>query len=365
MHRINERTPSTESSNILRLAPAACMKQHNSAATVCCDSLLSVFSSVAFSDCHTEVDDSRETGLPCKLANRESRCVKILCFLMIYECGANDIMETARLPAPRTPRTTRATPSHIMAHINDISEKLVSLGLENPVDLQHSIYDLAIDFGTTFTKVGALRVWPPHKSRASNTHTSTLKSLLDDILIIDRYPGPYSSKHLNVEVPTTWVYNSHSLVSWGVDLDDYEDNEHITLGLVKLILDESNRGTTEKAKVKKKMDLVGLSVADILTDYLRVLVRHAAKILDSVDPNEKLIRVILCIPAIWQPLAQKTMREACQKALCTGMVLRDQEDHGLITEPEAVATFLMEKYPQLDVVVSQMIREILLLSSYH
>jgi hypothetical protein len=88
-----------------------------------------------------------------------------------------------------------------------------------------------------------------------------------------------------------------------VDLDDYEDNEHITLGLVKLLLDESDRGATEKAKVKEKLDLVGLSVADVLTDYLRVLVRHAAKMIDSVDPNEKLIRVILCIPAIWQPLA--------------------------------------------------------------
>jgi hypothetical protein len=58
------------------------------------------------------------------------------------------------------------------------------------------------------------------------------------------------------------------------------------------------------------------------------------------------------------------MREACQKALCTGMVLRDQEDHGLITEPEAVATFLMEKYPQLDVKVSQTMRDSLLLSLY-
>ncbi|KAF8855143.1 hypothetical protein BDZ45DRAFT_511162 [Acephala macrosclerotiorum] len=243
--------------------------------------------------------------------------------------------------------------SHTMANPDSTSDLLSTLSLDES-GVPRSIYDLVIDFGTTFTKAGALRVWPKQDLRARNGSAS-LGSILNDIVIIDRYPGPHSSKRLSEEAPTTWVYKGKSLIAWGVDLDDRQDDQEVTLALVKLLLDESGRGSVEKQKLKGKLELIGLSVSDVITDYLRSLLRHAAKKIDNIDPSQKLIRIILCIPSIWKPLAQKTMREACQKALFTGMMLREQKDHGLITEPEAVAAFLMEKYPELDVKAGDLI----------
>lgn len=94
----------------------------------------------------------------------------------------------------------------------------------------------------------------------------------------------------------------------------------------------------------------GLSVLDVIADYLRVFHQHVCSELQKTfasNYTQEHYRYCLTVPAMWSDRAKSTMREAAIRA---GLIQRtDHPDRlMLISEPEAAALYCEKKSEQFN-----------------
>lgn len=230
-----------------------------------------------------------------------------------------------------------------MSASEELSKVFGALRYEEGANRSTSRYLVAIDLGTKFSAVAVAGIRLPPGSHETN---STPRIQLSDIKVVDSWPGRYNSKERVQEAPSVSIYRGKKHEAWGWQIEDYEDDLEeddancVRIDLAKLLLDETERSMDIRAKLTIQLNALGLTAVNVIADYLRDLYRHIEYWIHCYDKAvNRVIEVVLCVPALWSPLAHSDMRLAAVRA---GMVVK--KEHGVISEPEAVAAFLLEKH---------------------
>lgn len=227
----------------------------------------------------------------------------------------------------------------------DLGIALNSLTIREDGTSNRSHYQLSMDFGTAYSAAAARYVEDVSNSRSQK---GTQEFLFHNSFIIDRYPGPTTGKALNEEALSTVVFQDRQYVDWDCEREDYEDNDGVDFfDLLKMVFDETERGKSTKEKILNQCHNAGLNHIEMISKYLKAWYEfcvHRIEVISN-DRNAKVIQVIFSAPASWTSLAKQEMREAAELA---GITLKEGDIH---PEPQAVAAFLLEKNPGLDVKV--------------
>ncbi|KAI9277976.1 hypothetical protein BC943DRAFT_364059 [Umbelopsis sp. AD052] len=191
---------------------------------------------------------------------------------------------------------------------------------------------IGIDFGTTFS--GCCYAFAQNEE------------------VIDIVKWPRQHNQVYPKTPTLSLYRrgSPELLDWGHGARRTamkpNSTDLLLLSKFKLYLDEN---------LHQESLPNGLSVLDVIADYLRVFHQHVCGELQKTfasNYTQDHYRYCLTVPAMWSDRAKSTMREAAIRA---GLVSRS--DHPdrlmLISEPEAAALYCEKKSEQFNLVHGQ------------
>ena len=216
---------------------------------------------------------------------------------------------------------------------NDITAGLKTIGLAENTKISH--YLAAIDFGSTFTAAAYFRL-----DQQTPQDGGPLDISLEDIVKVDRYPGPFNSKAIHEEVPTISRYLDKHLEKWGFQVSDRElpgTTTHVELA--KLLLDITKKSEQIRERLTAQLEFLEISHIQLISDYLQKLGRHINDQIDSKDESEeKNIQYVLTFPPLFGVVAQQDMKKAASEA---GLTLKGGQC--IISEPEAAAAFFLAK----------------------
>ncbi|KAH8553127.1 hypothetical protein BGW37DRAFT_488514 [Umbelopsis sp. PMI_123] len=191
---------------------------------------------------------------------------------------------------------------------------------------------IGIDFGTTFS--GCCYAFAQNEE------------------VIDIVKWPRQHNQVYPKTPTLSLYRrgSPELLEWGhgARRTAMKPNsaDLLLLSKFKLYLDEN---------LHQESLPNGLSVLDVIADYLRVFHQHVCGELQKTfasNYTQDHYRYCLTVPAMWSDRAKSTMREAAIRA---GLIQRtDHPDRlMLISEPEAAALYCEKKSEQFNLAHGQ------------
>lgn len=191
--------------------------------------------------------------------------------------------------------------------------------------------------------------------------------LRGEVTSVSHWPGTRPDTEIDeVKVPSKIQYrrskNGHFVPEkWGYQVED--DND-LTFGWYKLLLlkDEDQprhlRGLTQLQKARDRMQAVGKTPEDVVSDYLSKLWEHAVgdknldargfptgqigRLLGQGSVYKMPIHVILTVPAIWPKYARDSMQKAAVRAGIVSPRRAGPTTLELISEPEA-ATYTYTK----------------------
>jgi len=144
------------------------------------------------------------------------------------------------------------------------------------------------------------------------------------------------------KVPSSIIYDRQGkVVGWG--FTSKPDSNCYQLKWFKLLLsDEARKKGREKLKeVEAQLIALKKTPVRVVADYLKHLWEHAVKMIkrriaSSAFDNMEL-RIVVTVPANWDPAAQRRTKQAVELAGITAPRFRGVPSLKLVTEPEAAA----------------------------
>lgn len=183
---------------------------------------------------------------------------------------------------------------------------------------------------------------------------STEKKDIDDIVVVNTWPGPARASDHVLKAPSRIAYpNENSDIEspqWG-----YQVQPGMTAySWTKLLLEkrsplggyeDKNLEVASKAGIMKLPE--GKSAVEVVADFLTKIRCHALRILEKRITDKILaatpLEFWLTIPAIWSESAKNATREAALRAGFEGSSDRPKDRIFMITEPEAAAVAAIKK----------------------
>jgi molecular chaperone DnaK (HSP70) len=103
---------------------------------------------------------------------------------------------------------------------------------------------------------------------------------------------------------------------------------------------------------REKLNAIGKTPQDAVADYLRVLWEHAISSIKR-DRGHRAVdglpfKVVITIPAVWPPYAERKMREAAQRAGILQSRPCGPTTLDLVSEPEAAALATLREFQSRD-----------------
>lgn len=191
---------------------------------------------------------------------------------------------------------------------------------------------VGIDFGTTYSGVS----W-------------AINSGKKQVRVINDWPNPTSTLASSDKVPTIITYENGKPPRWGFAVDPVKKEDCVRW--IKLLLDpkhtESTYGPPPEALINSSNLLQTLhkTADEVAADYLGMLWEYTKEDIRKQrgDKWESIytVKVVLTVPAIWDPAAQhKTMTIARRAGL--------PHDISIVTEPEAAALGVLKEKSEND-----------------
>lgn len=214
----------------------------------------------------------------------------------------------------------------------------------------HYHFVVAVDFGTTYSSV-TFHQRPFHDE---------LKDAADKnpkLFPIRNYPGAPTTKREEIfETPTELLY-SDGQTFWGYDAcNKWENNEHrkgTRIQWFKLLLDEDERRRQDAQVAFSQLDNLGLTVSDIITDYLKNLLDHTKSELKIHNRycDDCTVQLVLTVPNVWNARACSIMVHTTESA-AKDLSFGHESEIFLVSEADAAATYFCEKVSDLFLNVS-------------
>lgn len=148
---------------------------------------------------------------------------------------------------------------------------------------------------------------------------------------------------------------------WGYGIQEKQlspekDITHfVPISMSKLFLDNSQNTEELRDGLVQSLKLLKLNRAinkeeDVITDYLTQLFKHAKEQLSSLYNLDDSCTVehVLCVPNTWSPRALRIMQECIQTATRVS-ALGSLNNLFIVSEPEAAATFVLERTDLINV----------------
>ncbi|KAI7976787.1 hypothetical protein EIK77_010018 [Talaromyces pinophilus] len=227
-----------------------------------------------------------------------------------------------------------------MAEAEDLSKALTQMSL----DVNSHKIIVGIDYGTTYT--GTLS--------EINAYVSTEKNDIDDIVVVNTWPGPARASDHVLKAPSRIAYPNENTgiesPQWG-----YQVQPGMTAySWTKLLLEkrmplggyeDQNLEIASKAGIMKLPE--AKTAIQVVADFLKEIRCHALRLLEK-RITEKILAATplefwLTIPAIWSESAKSATREAALLAGFEGSSNRPKDRIYMITEPEAAAVAAIRK----------------------
>jgi hypothetical protein len=175
----------------------------------------------------------------------------------------------------------------------------------------------------------------------------------ESVKIVKNWPSRVARGQENAKAPTRLQYHRPDHFTWGYDTTSSDSVEWFKL----LLLEHGDmppdlRGSEFLQVTREKLRAIGKSPEDAVADYLRMLWDHAISSIKR-DRGARAVdglpfRVVITIPAVWPPYAEKKMKNAAQKAgilqpRTCGLTTLD-----LVSEPEAAALATLREFQSRD-----------------
>ncbi|KAF3482027.1 uncharacterized protein GIQ15_04786 [Arthroderma uncinatum] len=199
---------------------------------------------------------------------------------------------------------------------------------------------VGVDYGTTFT--GASFVSSKGKG-------------LDDITVIDIWPGTFRDTTAVVKAPSRIAYPDDNKGTctrkWG-----YEVEPGMTAcSWTKLLLDQNTALSKYDDPLLEKTSEAGIlhlpegkMATDVVSDYLSEvyvhIIRRIAKQITEDTLRATPLEFWFTVPAIWSDQAQNATIDAARRAGFGSSTTRPNDEIYLINEPEAAAIASLKKY---------------------
>ncbi|OCL00822.1 actin-like ATPase domain-containing protein [Cenococcum geophilum 1.58] len=197
-----------------------------------------------------------------------------------------------------------------------LSETLANINLQDDDGSDRMV--IALDFGTTYSGIAY-----------------AFSSKPEEVHCIQEWPG--SSKTVP-KSPTVLKYTSKNNFKWGYELDRTVEEKIVG---IKLLLDPQQKrplfDTAGAAATKAEIAKLGKPPADIASDYIAAIYKHALKVISGKVPKAYLDMLdkyfVLSVPAVWSDKAKDTTLRAARNAGISPVEL--------IKEPEAAAMYTL------------------------
>ncbi|KAF2464027.1 actin-like ATPase domain-containing protein [Lindgomyces ingoldianus] len=197
-----------------------------------------------------------------------------------------------------------------------LSEALSKMSLLGDDDSDRMV--IALDFGTTYSGIAY-----------------AFSSKPDEVHCVTEWPG--SSKTVP-KAPTVLKYQNRNEFKWGYELDRTAEEKIVG---IKLLLDPDQKrplfDTAGAAATKAEIAKLGKPPADIASDYIAAIYKHALKVIYGKVPKAYLDMLdkyfVLSVPAVWSDKAKDATLRAARNAGISPIEL--------IKEPEAAAMYTL------------------------
>lgn len=178
------------------------------------------------------------------------------------------------------------------------------------------------------------------------------KADLDDIIIINSWPGPTRDTETVLKAPSRIAYSVDNprvgKQRWGYQVEP----GMIACSWTKLLLDKSTPLTKYDDAALDDSSGAGIlkipeskTAVDVVSDYLFEVYNHILKTIAKQITDKALsitpLEFWFTVPAIWSDGAQSATRIAAQRA---GFGSRPGDNIFMISEPEAAAIAALKKY---------------------
>ncbi|KAF2116330.1 hypothetical protein BDV96DRAFT_645660 [Lophiotrema nucula] len=262
--------------------------------------------------------------------------------------------------APSGPPSKRARTAHYSS-IGEVFDGFCD-NIRRPEKQRALPFRVGLDFGTTMTTVAYA--------------DTSLADLQDQVHTIHRWPGnPWSGvTRTSLQVPSEAAYptkefvaasrlNPHSYndkvcpgykhgyevqTDLGTAYLDQESEGYIRIERPKNLLDKSSMTAQTRRRLEKKLQVLGKSAEDVITDYLTVIFEHAKnEMLDreqGFTPHSE-VEVVFGVPISWLPRANAIMAQCVLDAMHKAefAIPKDGSPPKLfmVNEAEAAATWAL------------------------
>lgn len=200
---------------------------------------------------------------------------------------------------------------------------------------------LAVDLGTTCSAVVALAV-------EDGRELLNPESKIRKISNYPREPARSGREPSREAIPSLIWYGPQGQIEIGYQVTERraesirdDTDEGVYLEDWKLLLDESENTKELRAKLRCKLDALGKSVVEVITDYLERLLDHARRERRSrhgfVEGGN--VQLVISIPAIWSAPAFRDMEEAVALA-ASRLHFRMNDKAFFVYEPDAAARYV-------------------------
>ncbi|KAF2671144.1 hypothetical protein BT63DRAFT_423384 [Microthyrium microscopicum] len=229
--------------------------------------------------------------------------------------------------APLSPRSSTASPRSRMS--------MSTISSSNSND---ACWFIGIDFGTTYS--GVAWAWSGDP---------------DNIRLVQNWPTNVPRARDNAKAPTKIVYFGNEPGAWGYEVTDGDSADSVEWFKLLLLKDEDipsdYKASPYLARARRKLDRLRKTPEQVIADYLKKLWGHTISTLKrergSAAVDGLPFRVVITVPAIWQPYANEKMKKAAKDAGILDRRACGPTTLELVPEPEAAALSTLSEYRQI------------------